>query len=231
MSSRTNSTARRHRRAPSRSKTLDVPRKLPRQERAQATVEAILRATAHILRTKGWDECNTNAVARRAGVSIGSLYQYFPSKEALIAALAERHAQEGLKILVESVAAARAREVPLSFEATVFHYISAMVTLHSHDPELHRVLVEQVPRLPGGQEVIRRTSSHAASLVRAWLDTQREHLRIVDLDVATYMLVTAVEAIQHLQVVHRPEQLSREVLVTELTHLVLGYLGVTRAGR
>jgi AcrR family transcriptional regulator len=228
MSLNSHSKRGRHRRAPNRSAGADSPRKLPRQERAQATVEAILRATAHILRTKGWDACNTNAVAKRAGVSIGSLYQYFPSKEALIAALAERHAQEGLKILVDAVADARTRDVGLGFEETVRHYISAMVTLHAHDPELHRVLVEQVPRLHGGQEVIRRTSMHAGGLVRAWLETQKEHVRGVDLDVATYMLVTAVEAIQHLQVVEKPEKLTREVLIDELVALVLGYLGVKR---
>lgn len=228
MSHNSHSQKGRARRAPRTTSGLDSPRKLPRQERAQATVEAILRATAHILRTDGWDACNTNAVAKRAGVSIGSLYQYFPSKEALIAALAERHAQEGLKILVDAVTDARGREVKLGFEGTVRHYIDAMVTLHGHDPALHRVLVEQVPRLRGGQDVIRRTSSHAAGLVRAWLETQREHVRDVDLDVATFMLVTAVEAIQHLQVVERPKGMTREVLVDELVELVLGYLGVRR---
>jgi AcrR family transcriptional regulator len=192
-------------------------------------VEAILRATAHILRTKGWDECNTNAVAKRAGVSIGSLYQYFPSKEALVAALAERHAEQGLEVLLDAISAAGTRDAPLSFEDTVRHYIAAMVKLHARDPALHRVLVEQVPRLRGGQAVIRRTTSHAAGLVRAWLETQREHLRAVDLDVATFMLVTSVESVAHLQVLERPAQLSQDVLVEELVQLVLGYLGVRRA--
>lgn len=210
----------------SRNSRSDAPRKAPRQARAQATVEAILRATAHILRTRGWDACNTNAVAKRAGVSIGSLYQYFPSKEALLAALAERHAEEGLAVLVDAVTTARTREVPLSLRETVRHYINAMVSLHAHDPELHRVLVEQVPRLKGGQAVVRRSSTHAATLVRAWLETQREHLRDVDLDVATFMLVTAVESVAHLQVLERPKRLTREVLVDELTELVLRYLGV-----
>lgn len=207
----------------------DSPRKKPTQARAQATVEAILRATAHILRTAGWHACNTNAVARRAGVSIGSLYQYFPSKEALVAALAEEHAEQGLGVLMAAVTAAP--QGTRSFEDTVRHYIRAMVSLHAVDPKLHRVLVEQVPRLKGGLDVVRRVSQQSAALVRAWLETQRAHIRAVDLDVATFMLVTAVESVAHLQVLDRPIQLDQEALVEELSQLVLGYLGVARKRR
>ena len=63
------------------------PRKTPRQARSKATVHAILEAAARILETQGADAVTTNAVADRAGVSVGSLYQYFPSKEAIFAEL------------------------------------------------------------------------------------------------------------------------------------------------
>ena len=66
------------------------PRKTPRQPRASETVASILEAAAQILETKGFEGFNTNAVARRAGVSIGSLYQYFPGKDALMIALMRR---------------------------------------------------------------------------------------------------------------------------------------------
>ncbi len=207
-------------------KRSDSPRKKPTQSRAQHTVESILRATAHILRTAGWDACNTNAVAKRAGVSIGSLYQYFPSKEALVAALAEEHAARGLAILMDAVSAAP--QGTLTFAETVRHYIRAMVALHAVDPKLHRVLVEQVPRLEGAFDVVRRVSQQSAALVRSWLETQKKHIRPVDLDVATFMLVTAVESVAHLQVVDRPSQLDQAALVEELSQLVLGYLGARR---
>src|SRR4051794_7645834 len=74
-------------------------RKQPRQARAQATVECILRATAHILVEQGYDRITTNHVAERAGVSIGSIYQYFPSKEALVAALVDRHLDRMVAII------------------------------------------------------------------------------------------------------------------------------------
>lgn len=66
------------------------PRKRPRQARAAATVDAIVEAAARILETKGLEALNTNAVAEAAGVSIGSLYQYFPAKAAIVAELIRR---------------------------------------------------------------------------------------------------------------------------------------------
>lgn len=68
-------------------------RKAPAQVRAAATFDAILDAAAHILRDGGARALNTNRIAARAGVSIGSLYQYFPNKQAIARALIERHIQ------------------------------------------------------------------------------------------------------------------------------------------
>ena len=73
-----------------------APRKKPRQDRSVATVDAILDATARVLTTTGYDRASTNRVAMAAGVSVGSLYQYFPSKEALVLALIERHSSQML---------------------------------------------------------------------------------------------------------------------------------------
>ncbi len=196
------------------------------QDRAQATVDAILRATAHILKTKGYGACSTNAVARRAGVSIGSLYQYFPSKEALVTALAEEHAQAGYQLLLETISAASAQ--PRSVEATVRHYIGAMVRLHTDDPELHRVLMEQVPAIHSGVVAMQRSSNQSAQLVRAWLWAQRESFRPLDVEVATYVLVTSVEAVTHLRLMERPQQLDTDTLIDELSALVLGYLSPSR---
>ena len=94
------------------------PRKFPRQPRARATVEAIVEAAARILEAEGPDSFNTNAVARRAGVSVGSLYQYFPGKQALIAELGRRNAESALTGLAE--AAARTEGQPLLVRLRAF---------------------------------------------------------------------------------------------------------------
>src|SRR6202167_6846461 len=80
------------------------PRKKPRQQRSQATVECILDATARVLCTTGYDRASTNRVAMAAGVSVGSLYQYFPSKEALVAALVDRHVEQMTSLVTRKLA-------------------------------------------------------------------------------------------------------------------------------
>ena len=69
-------------------KTATTSRKLPQQERSRVTVEAILEATARILVEEGYDRANTNRIAERVGISIGSLYQYFLNKESLAGKIA-----------------------------------------------------------------------------------------------------------------------------------------------
>jgi AcrR family transcriptional regulator len=73
-----------------RREVTDHKRRTPKQARARETIEAIFEASAQILERDGWDALNTNRVAERAGISIGSLYQYFPDKAAILLALARR---------------------------------------------------------------------------------------------------------------------------------------------
>ena len=71
-----------------------MPRKLPKQDRSRVTIEAILEATTRILIEEGYDKANINWIVERARISIGSLYQYFPNEESLMAAPIEQHATE-----------------------------------------------------------------------------------------------------------------------------------------
>src|SRR5262245_47637657 len=75
------------------------PRKMASQERSRATVDVLLAATARVLVKDGYDHASTNKIAEAAGVSIGSLYQYFPSKEALVAAVIDRHIGDMMDIV------------------------------------------------------------------------------------------------------------------------------------
>ena len=73
------------------------PRRTPRQGRAQATVDAVVEATARILVEDGYGPLSTNRIAKRAGVGIGTLYQYFPDKEAIVEALIDRLVAEQIE--------------------------------------------------------------------------------------------------------------------------------------
>ncbi|WP_407545624.1 TetR/AcrR family transcriptional regulator [Acinetobacter baumannii] len=110
------------------SETLPDPRKRPRQARSVATFEAILEAAARILESLGFAGFNTNAVAELAGVSIGSLYQYFPSKDALIVELIRRERAKLSNHIVETIkqheAADLKEKLKLIIQAAVQHQLS-----------------------------------------------------------------------------------------------------------
>ncbi|SSO37238.1 TetR/AcrR family transcriptional regulator [Acinetobacter nosocomialis] len=110
------------------SETLPDPRKRPRQARSMATFEAILEAAARILESLGFVGFNTNAVAELAGVSIGSLYQYFPSKDALIVELIRRERSKLSNRIVEAIqqheAANLKEKLKLIIQAAVQHQLS-----------------------------------------------------------------------------------------------------------
>ena len=201
--------------------TRTKPRKSPAQQRSQLTVAALLKATAHILVKEGYESASTNRIAEAAGVSIGSLYQYFPSKEALVAAVVDRHMQEMMQLLRAAVD--RVREQPV--EVATRELVRVMIDAHRVDPRLHRVLVEQVPRV-GRLENIRAIDREAYALIRAYLEAHRDELRVADLDVASFVCVATVEALTHAAVVNRPDVLSDKsgVFTDEVTRLVVGYL-------
>src|ERR1700677_2410729 len=111
------------------------PRKEPRQARSVATVEAILVATARVLTRDGYDHASTNRIAEEAGVSVGSLYQYFPSKEALVAALIDRHMSHMTALLEASIDAVRDASLPIATRTLV----DVMIAAHAHNPRLHKV--------------------------------------------------------------------------------------------
>ncbi len=116
-----------------------LPRKSPRQRRARLTVASLLEAAAQLIESQGMDGFTTNAVAERAGVSIGSLYQYFPSKDALTLALLEREAG---RFETDALAALEAPDGP----AALRHLIGASVRQQLERPELARLLDEQEGR-------------------------------------------------------------------------------------
>ena len=115
-------------------------RKAPRQARSRATIDAMLDAAARILGDRGWTGLTTNAVAETAGVSIGSLYQYFPNKLALIEAVRRRHFDEVLAVL------RAAADDRMTRRQRVEALVDGMIAVHSRYPAAHRVLLEESPR-------------------------------------------------------------------------------------
>jgi AcrR family transcriptional regulator len=195
------------------------PRKNASQERSRATVDTLLAATARVLVKEGYDHASTNKIAAAAGVSVGSLYQYFPSKEALVAAVIERHMDEMMNVVRASLA--RVAEMPLREAAR--ELVQVMIDAHRVEPKLHRVLVEQIPRV-GNMATIERIDDEAMALVRIYLEMHKAELGIEDLELAAFLAVSCVEAMTHVAVLRRPELLSEPRFVDEVAAMVVRYL-------
>ena len=196
------------------------PRKKPAQKRSRATVDAIVDATARVLVRDGYDALSTNRVAKEARVSVGSLYQYFPGKEALVAAVMEQYAsrmQENIASrLQDAGAAATAEEVATEM-------IRAMLAAQQAEPRLHRALVEQVPRI-GALRRLHELSANYERLVAAWLAENLERIEVKDVDMAAFVLVAAVEGLVNRAILDRPELVSSGKIEEHILRLVLAYV-------
>jgi AcrR family transcriptional regulator len=201
--------------------TRTTPRKRPRQARSKATVDTILEATARVLVKQGFDGLSTNAVASAAGVSIGSLYQYFPNKEALVSALIDRHMEE----MNTAILAELTRVAKLPFAEAARCVVELTIRAHAIDPDLHRVLTEQVPRV-GKLARLRDLDEICHRMVAGLLAARRDEIAIRDPDLAAFILVSSIESVVHRAALLYPHRLRDPRLVDETTLLVTRYLGV-----
>lgn len=203
-------------------KPVTKARKAASQNRSRATVEALVEATARILVKDGFDKASTNRIAQVAGVSVGSLYQYFPSKEALVAAVIERHQRE----IMQTVRTELAGVLDQPVEKAVRKLVAVALKAHRVDPKLHRVLAEQIPRV-GKLENLEGFNGENYTLFRTYLERHRDELLVEDLKLASFVCVTSIEALTHNAVLHHSKVLSdeaMEALADESARLVIRYL-------
>lgn len=205
-----------------RSKPTAAPRKRPTQERAVATVEALLQATAYILVKDGYAKLTTNRVADKAGVNIASLYQYFPNKDALVAELQRRHV-ESTRARAKEVFAAHAGA---SLRATIRAIVESSIAAHTVEPELHRVFDDEMPKLRGKHLP---PDDPMTEQRQAWL--RQAGLRYEHEELVAWLVRTVAHAAIHRGVVERPEDLRSGALGDELVVLLERYLRARQGPR
>lgn len=195
-----------------------VPRKKPRQNRAQVTVDAILDATAHILIRDGYEGLSTNKVAERAGVSIGSLYQYFPGKESLIGELLDRYSDQIHHMIVSMIAELGHTE-PVECTRVL---VTAMIDVKLRSPRLAKVLREQIPRV-GRMKRYEDELDTIVRLVAPYLDAHATKVRVPDREMAAFVVVHVVDELTHALVTRRAK-IDREAAIEEVSDVALRYL-------
>ncbi|MFH1134699.1 MAG: MGMT family protein [Pseudomonadota bacterium] len=196
------------------------PRKRPTQDRSRETVRAILEAAARVFGEKGLVGATTNRIAERAGVSIGTLYQYFPNKESIIHGLMEKHIREGWELISREMPEmeSRGRLEP----GMIRRLVVAMITLHRRDPALHRVLFEEV-RLPRFMEGYRKNEEYAVRVLCGLLE-KTPGTRNNRAETAARLLVHALESMTHRLVIYGYEGVEEAEFVEELTEMMSRYL-------
>jgi AcrR family transcriptional regulator len=205
-------------------KAATKPRKQASQARSRATVNALIEATARILVDEGFDKASTNRIAEVAGVSVGSLYQYFPGKEALLVAVAERHN----RAIMDVVGRVLDEIQSLPIKDAVRRLVVVAIEAHRIDPDLHRVLAEQIPRA-GALKEIDMAISEAHAAFRDYLHDRRDELPVIDVARAAFVCATSIEALAHNAVLYRPDVLfddAGQALIDDTTQLVTKFLGL-----
>ena len=202
---------------PRRKPIATTPRRRPRQERAQVTRDAMLIAVERVLARHGVAGLTTNHVAEIGGVSIGSVYQYFPNKQALVAALIERNLAQ-FEASFHQVLEAE-RDTPPE-RAIVAMALALRTTFHGQG-KVHLELIEQVGALELTSMIEAALKRMIGTLSRYLAGNPR--LAVRDPDLAALVIVRAVEGVSRAWP-DRGEALDEEALARETAAMILGYL-------
>ncbi len=178
----------------------------------------ILEAAARVFDTLGFD-ATTNRVAEVAGVGIGSLYQYFPNKEALVTALHERHVAEVGALLHDGLE----RHAAGPLRPLVDALVSALVAAHRHRPGLQHLLHRHLPHL-ARQAADSPAKQALAHRIREALEARRAELAPADAGIAAHTAIHMAESLIHAAVLDAPEGFDREALTRSAARALAAYL-------
>jgi AcrR family transcriptional regulator len=196
------------------------PRKSPVQSRSKEMVQAILEASARVLSQSGFNRSTTNRIAEVAGVSIGSLYQYFPGKDALVGALLDHQIDKNFKKIEEKLKSTEA----LSLEQSITLLTKSVVEIFIPEANFFRKLFSIAPYL-GRLDSIIQSRQKGAELFKSILEKHKDRLEGKDLEILSLISVNAVMGvIQFIGMAGLPSSLSKDQLSSELENLLIGYL-------
>jgi AcrR family transcriptional regulator len=197
-------------------------RRTPRQVRSAQTRDRILEAAVEVFGTYGYAHGTTNRIAQWADVSVGSLYQYYASKDDIVADLATRHLEAGTTSAVaDGTAGGSLRDLVRAF-------VLRAVDNHRGEPEFLRVLME---RTPHSGRLFAKVAEYEARYVAQMSRLFAEHpeVDVPDPALAARLVVTTVEMTVH-RLLSAPDPLDGDAVADELTTMLTRYLTGTRTG-
>lgn len=196
-----------------------LPRKIPRQRRSKATVEAILEAAARVLVDTGYDGATTNVIANRAGVGVGSVYEYFPGKEAIFAALMHQVNTQ----MFESMMAQIGDFQGLSAEMVLHRVVDARVRSVRERVQLYAALRDEIPHHVTAHQTDNMLDTFR-SVSLAFLETHKSLVRPRHADLISDVAMRTMYAIVEDLAIHAPEKLDDQEYLDELRFLISRYV-------
>jgi AcrR family transcriptional regulator len=200
------------------------PRKQPVQRRSEETRDRILAAAARVFAARGYAGGTTNHIAAEAGLSVGSLYQYYPNKDALLAELMRAHVAEGTALIARRLAERSAAGAPADLATDLRPFVDAAIDNHRADPALHRVLFEEAPR---PADVLADLHALEAGAVTAAAELLSAHPQVTapDPDLAAWFVVATIESLTHRYVGSSARgRLDLDAFGDELVRMLVAYL-------
>lgn len=182
-------------------------------------MDAILDATAAVLRELGYDGLTTNKVADAAGVSVGSLYQYFPGKDALVTALLLRWAEHWQRVFLGALANVAEAPIPDVIDAV----IEVLADQEESDPQLAFVLMNQIPRVGELGQLIAYNEEKIAVPLRAFLVARKADLPGIEPRAAAFLLTHAIPPMLQRMRITRPSREERNAVFRELRRMLVAY--------
>lgn len=175
-----------------------------------------MQSATYILTKVGWEGLTTNAIAEKAGVNIGSLYQFFPNKEAIIAELQRRHAVATQTDLLQTLDILPQQR---SLRGALMLIVEGIITEHRITPAMHKAIHEE---LPGS---VRHINDDKQKLHALFSDALKPFMaNVPDPALSVYLMGIALHAIVHTVTAERPDLLEQEHLVMEIVTLFENYL-------
>lgn len=197
-----------------------TPRKEPNQERAKETVETIVAATAHILEKDGFENISTNKIAEKAGVSIGSLYQYFPTKDAIFNFMMERY-MKSQTALIDGIL--ENRDMTMDLRSTIGLIISAILETKRKQAKFNKLFVQKLMSFTT-YEALNRQDQYLIDLFKRHLEPHRKEIRTENLELQLYFVIQAVKMLPTALLFQDRFSFKDKIVDEKLTELVYSYM-------
>ncbi|HRS97030.1 MAG TPA: TetR/AcrR family transcriptional regulator [Smithella sp.] len=197
------------------------PRKIPSQERSRKTMAAIYEAAAQVFTSVGYVEATTEQIAEKAGVSIGSLYNYFSGKEAILNGLWEKYVDE-ITVIIKKIDDDIRKEgfVDKTIIPLLLHVVLDLI---SYKRARNRLFISQI----GLPETIIQKRSELIAYIESTIEAifrDFANVRIADPRIGVHIIVTTVQAVMHDYILNASDKIKAENFIAELADMMGRYV-------